>query len=256
MHILRNEFTREKENLGRLEITNLRNNEDFKNVLGQLQVDFGNKLEIKMTDLVNRLLQEQEERMRQLDDLKYQLDIKEKMNFEKSKHEREEMRDRYSAMDSVVKAEFQRKDEAIMGLQQSMETQLRTINGWIKQEELARSQQEINLRAEIAKAQDNIRYDVDGFKSQQVQVTEKLSEMIKMEVDSRLQTDKESKNLYQGLIRNVMQEVAVLKETQEVTMQRLIKDVKDTAQDSAERAHFLSRYIDEEVLKIGQKVSK
>jgi hypothetical protein len=54
--------------------------------------------------------------MRQLDDLKYQMDIKEKMNFEKSKHEREEMRDRYSAMDSVVKAEFQRKDEAIMGL--------------------------------------------------------------------------------------------------------------------------------------------
>jgi len=53
--------------------------------------------------------------------------------------------------------------------------------------------------------------------------------MIKMEVDSRLQTDKESKNLYQGLIRNVMQEVAVLKETQEITMQKLIKDVKDTA---------------------------
>jgi len=50
-----------------------------------------------------------------------------------------------------------------------------------------------------------------------------------MEVDSRLQTDKESKNLYQGLIRNVMQEVAVLKETQEITMQKLIKDVKDTA---------------------------
>ena len=51
-----------------------------------------------------------------------------------------------------------------MGLQQSMENQLRTINGWIKQEELARNQQEINLRTEIAKAQDNIRYDVDNFK--------------------------------------------------------------------------------------------
>lgn len=38
------------------------------------------------------------------------------MLVEKSKYEREEMRDRYSAMDSVVKAEFQRKDEAIMGL--------------------------------------------------------------------------------------------------------------------------------------------
>jgi hypothetical protein len=38
-----------------------------------------------------------------------------------------------------------------------------------------------------------VRYDVEGFKSQQVQVTEKLSEMIKMEVDSRLQSERESK---------------------------------------------------------------
>ena len=77
-----------------------------------------------------------------------------------------------------------------------------------------------------------------------------------MEVDSRLQTDKESKNLYQGLIRNVMQEVTGFRDSQEGVIQKLVKDVKDTAQDSAERAHFLSRYIDEEVLKIGQKVSK
>jgi hypothetical protein len=51
-----------------------------------------------------------------VDDLRYQLDIKDKMNSEKSKHEREEMRDRYQAMDAVVRAEFQRKDEAILSL--------------------------------------------------------------------------------------------------------------------------------------------
>jgi hypothetical protein len=54
--------------------------------------------------------------MRSVEDIKYQLDVKEKMNSEKAKHEREEMRDRYSAMDSVVRAEFQRKDEAILAL--------------------------------------------------------------------------------------------------------------------------------------------
>ena len=85
-----------------------------------------------MTDLVNRLLMEQEERMRQVDDLKYQMDMKDKIITEKSKHEREEMRDRYAAMDSIVRAEFQRKDEAILALQNSLETQIRTINGWVK----------------------------------------------------------------------------------------------------------------------------
>ena len=44
------------------------------------------------------------------------MDVKDKILNEKTKHERDEMRDRYSAMDSVVKSEFQRKDEAIMGL--------------------------------------------------------------------------------------------------------------------------------------------
>jgi hypothetical protein len=59
-----------------------------------------------MTDLVNRLLLEQEDRLRSIDEFKYQVEFKDKVNQEKSKQEREEMRDRYSAMDSVVKAEF------------------------------------------------------------------------------------------------------------------------------------------------------
>ena len=67
-------------------------------------------------------------------------------------------------MDSIVRAEFQRKDEAILALQNSLEMQIRTINGWIKQEELQRTQSEINLRGEIAKVADTLRYDMDSFK--------------------------------------------------------------------------------------------
>lgn len=65
---------------------------------------------------------------------------------------------------------------------------------------------------------DSVRYDVESFKSQQVQVTEKLSEMIKMEVDSRLQSERESKQLIQSLIKNVMIEVAAVKETSDKTL--------------------------------------
>ena len=80
--------------------------EEFKNVLGQLQTEFGGRLEIKMTDLVNRLLLEQEDRLRSIEEIKYQMDVKDKILNEKTKHERDEMRDRYAAMDSVVKSEF------------------------------------------------------------------------------------------------------------------------------------------------------
>lgn len=53
-----------------------------------------------------------------------------------------------------------------------------------------------------------------------------------------------------------MQEVADVKDIHDQQLNKLAKDIKDTAHDSAERAHFLSRYIDEEIVKIGDKVAK
>ena len=54
--------------------------------------------------------------MKGYEDIKYQIDVKDKLNAEKSKFERDEMRDRYQAMDAIVRAEFQRKDEAILAI--------------------------------------------------------------------------------------------------------------------------------------------
>jgi hypothetical protein len=43
-------------------------------------MDFGSKLEIKMTELINRMLQEQEDRLRQVDEIKQQIEMKDKIN--------------------------------------------------------------------------------------------------------------------------------------------------------------------------------
>lgn len=74
------------------------------------------------------------------------------------------------------------------------------------------------LRTEIAKMTDGSKYDIEAFKAQQVQVSEKLSEMIRMEVDSRLATDKETKSLIQNLIKNVMAEVGSVKDIADKTV--------------------------------------
>ena len=50
------EQNKEKENLGRLEVNNLKNNDEFRGLVNNLQNDFQYKLEVKITDLVNRLL--------------------------------------------------------------------------------------------------------------------------------------------------------------------------------------------------------
>ena len=53
-----------------------------------------------------------------------------------------------------------------------------------------------------------------------------------------------------------MNEVQTIKEGQDGNVGQILKEVKEAQQDSAERAHFLSRYIDEEVVKINNKTSK
>lgn len=63
------------------------------------------------------------------------------------------------------------------------------------------------MRSELAKIGDGVRYEVDGFRSQQIQVTDKISEMIRIEVDQRMQSDKDTKLLISNMLKNVMAEI-------------------------------------------------
>lgn len=74
------------------------------------------------------------------------------------------------------------------------------------------------IRGEVAKVSDAVRYEVDGFKNEQVQITDKVSEMIKIEVDQRLQSDKDTKMLVQNLLKNIMTEVGALRDSQDGTI--------------------------------------
>jgi hypothetical protein len=51
--------------------------------------------------------------------------------------------------------------------------------------------------------------------------------MIKVEVDQRLQSDRDTKLLVQNLLKNIMTEVSGLKDNQDQTIQTILKDVKD-----------------------------
>lgn len=92
-------------------------------------------------------------------------------------------------MDALVRAEFTRKDEAIRTLHSILETQIRAVQTNLKQEEHNRYQFENELRSEFLKYQENLRNELDGHKTQVSNTTDKLSEMIKIEIDTRLTAD-------------------------------------------------------------------
>ena len=90
--------------------------------------------------------------------------MKDRVDKEKGKAGIDELRDRYNQMDSNVRQEFQRKDQALQSMSANLEAQIRGINSWIRQEELARAQQEVTIRGEVSKVNDAVRYEVDSFK--------------------------------------------------------------------------------------------
>jgi len=106
MQLMNVEQKREKDNIGRLEVSGLKNNDEFRGMVSGLQSDIQYKLEVKMTDLVNRLLTEQDERSRQIEDVRYQMEMKDKLAGEKNRHGVDELRDRQNQIDSTVKQEF------------------------------------------------------------------------------------------------------------------------------------------------------
>jgi len=85
------------------------------------------------------------------------LEIKDKLTEEKNKFEKEEMKDRYKAMDALVRTEFERKDEAMKLLQTKIENEMSLIHTAIKQEESSRNQNEAVLREDVIKFQDILR---------------------------------------------------------------------------------------------------
>ena len=58
------------------------------------------------------------------------------------------------------------------------------------------------------------------------------------------------------MLWGITDEVATMKEEMDSEMIKLNKEVKEIANDNSERAHFLSRYVDDEILKVSKKAAK
>jgi len=252
IYSLTREQVKDKEVISKLEAINAKLSDDLAQLLNNLNNDYQQKLDIRVTELVNRIVMEHEERVKNHEDFKQAVNIKDQIHQERTQYEREEMRERYNAMDSLVRAEFERKDEAIRSLHNIVETQVRALQAGLKQEELARNQFEGFLRDEMGRFQDEVKKEFDGFRQQQTVTTEKLTEMIKIEIDTRLSSDIELKNQINTIAHNISQDIEILKENLEGQIDGVSKELRTVAADSAERANQLSRYIDQEVANVTQ----
>ena len=80
--------------------------------------------------------------------------------------------------------------------------------------------------------------------------------MIKLEVDTRLACDRETKALNEAAIKKVVEEFTLFKEDIEKKHNKLMKDLKEANAENSERANFLSRYIDEQIRKLDEQIDE
>eukprot|EP01016_Furgasonia_blochmanni_P055862 TRINITY_DN9415_c0_g2_i1.p1 TRINITY_DN9415_c0_g2~~TRINITY_DN9415_c0_g2_i1.p1 ORF type:complete len:518 (+),score=148.64 TRINITY_DN9415_c0_g2_i1:65-1618(+) len=84
---------------------------------------------------------------------------------------------------------------------------------------------------------------------QQNTLIEKITDMIKDEMNSRLESDNDLKGHINAVSANILEDLNLLKDSIEKQNKIFAKDLKEIAADSAERDNQLSRYVDDELKK-------
>ena len=80
------------------------------------------------------------------------------------------------------------------------------------------------------------------------QITEKLGEAVKAEVDARFKADMETKSYNQNIYNNMENNINKLKKEIEDINKQVHSDIKIVSKDCSERAHNISKYIDQKLL--------
>ncbi len=222
------------------------------------------RVETGLADLQNRLKMEQEDRQRLAEDLKHRIEIRGKMEGDQTKADkldfcgtiacRENIRDSYRELDAIIKNEITRREEVLRNMENSFDGQLKALQAQVRKEEIGRAQQELVLKSDITKLAEQLRTDYELFKSQQNQLTGKITEMIKLEVETRLVGEKENKAVTEAIFRKFVDDMNLFRDAVEKQNRRFAKDLKELSTESSERANSLSRYVEDVAKKHAEAV--
>lgn len=246
------EHERNTRSIDRVEGGAFRLQEDMRVFFKQLQTDLQTRVESKSSDLLNRLLQEQEDRLRTQEDLKYNVELKDKMTQDKLSYDRSEFKTRLSSLESYLKTELQRKEDLIQALSANLDQQTRGIYETIRLNEANRQDREENLSSEMANAVESMRQAVEQHKMFQSSITEKVTEMVRTEIEVRQKGEKDLKNLTHQTMKGILQEISVQKDSLDRLNMKLEHDIQNCQSSFSEKADLLSRYVEEEIKRNGE----
>lgn len=86
-------------------------------------------------------MMEHEERIRSQEEIKKNLDLRERISAEKQMNDKMETKAKYESMGDLVRNELNKKEESIRSLHKAMEDQFRSLMGELQAEGARRKEQ-------------------------------------------------------------------------------------------------------------------
>lgn len=159
-----------------------------------------------------------------------------------------------------MRVELRRKEEQLVSLQQMIEYQQQRNKQILQEIENKRIEQENIIRDEILKYQEIQKKEYDMFQNQQTSIQEKITEMIKIEVETRLNTDQDLKNLTNQIAQDMLSNFNNVKTEIHQLLQSQNQQYQNCLQKQSEKSNQLSQYIDQQVQtfqnRVDQKIEK
>ena len=98
--------------------------------------------------------------------------------------------------------------------------------------------------------QESLRKEYDIYKNHQGELVDKITDMVKSEIEVRLSTQLDLKKLTSSIALEIVNDVNNLKEALAASNKKLSYAIREASSESAERAGQLSHYVDAEVRKV------
>jgi hypothetical protein len=215
-----------------------------------LQSTIKSQINAIFQDMVKRIQNEGEDRLKTNSDFKYFIDITSQLTQEKFTNEISYIKQDIVQLDNKISLELLKKEEYLKNLNKNFEAFSAEVFKLIKEEKNARSRVEAFL---IEKAETMSKKMAEGFeevKSEQSKATKGFSDTFYIEIETRTQAERELKCMIEIATKDIYTELkSQYLKIEDLSSLLTIKE-SDIRNSIIEKADIISRFIEAEIKKI------
>ena len=223
---------------------------EFESYLGELKSNFQSSLYNISEDMMKRIENEGNNRIKNSNDFKYSLDITSHLINERLSSDIIGIKNELLAIDQRFSAGIMAEKESLNELQRIVDKIAKEFQKELNDEKLLRIQLENSIGHKILDLQNQLNLNVKDLKAEQAVTISKFTETLYVEIDTRMQAENELKCMIEITCKDILTEL----QNQQLRIDSLkieLTNKEDQLKHSiSEKADLVSRYAESESQKL------